>query len=1119
MKRIAGGLSLALFGVLAGVLGGGAETPSSGSGAELVDVTDGSLYDGWGKEAVRSLSIYYSAGGNAEMLGFRSAFLPVFDWANGAIETAAGGDLYSFYASGEGAGRTQSANDPAYVFRYASRYQEPAGRLQVAAAPGYALSLAASQRRTVNSDYQNWSEASLGTASGIDIAALQNTFNTNSGSEGFGSNLTRFTQGVIDTGGVTDLSRQAWQATGSETVSNLWSGRNRSFNSPVPSSLTPPTGVSGPVAAVSQRLLGNYFSGQSGFARTAIESDVLAQWVFAYDPNLAGASHVFRDDAGRVRLFRANPDLTNMTSQGFRYMKYDQWSRVTEVGVLLNVAKSSFDDYASWARQADIDSQLTSSNSCPVFIVSYDADPATKTISAYDERRGTIAKRSYYPTAIPDQPTSCPGREVSDPVNESLFQYDDLRRTMLLSEHRQSTADDIYRTTGRSWPNGGLITQLTFPDQDQAQAFDAGGQGSMVEWPDILGRTMRFCAGQDCSGVVYSDITGIDWTSSALSRLAGNGVGDAYSYDLRGATLNQTTSINDNVLFSESLRDMQISDGENPCTGSAASPNYSTGLLIARALSGSALPQEDQGVWDCYSYDGARRLTQSSRYQTEGQAWMQSSSLGYALDDNGNVQSITGTAPARFTRSGKDQLASASLASGDVFSFAYDDSHGQMTGMSSGPSGYSLSLEAEPLLHLPLSQTIVDNATGATLLTAAIDYEANGLRSTRTVRPGSQGAGSSTTSYWYGGGLNPLVVERDGVNYRLIGKSVVEQGAGDALMRSYLHADHLGSTRVITDEQGDTLESLGYDGDWGLTRITGQTSAASYDDMASFYRYQGQEQEIFPLTKLGISDSALAAWLDQVELYHFPWRDYAAGLATFQQIDPIPAEDSLYRAFGSNPVNFTDPTGGMIEDSKNADEDNENEQAQVQRLLDRITLNPEIPFTREEHQLLEKTYFAGRDVIVAEIQKHNALHIAVTNLLKNAYATADAAADPEEWKVLIIDAYYFEKWHDDVSRELENAEQKLAKFDEENASLSEMLRWSAFLLAVWPDEEESDDDDVATDLLQSMTTAPAPQGFSTEAASATREDSPIEHSETEEEEEKAEYEMKGQDHEKGSELP
>ena len=48
----------------------------------------------------------------------------------------------------------------------------------------------------------------------------------------------------------------------------------------------------------------------------------------------------------------------------------------------------------------------------------------------------------------------------------------------------------------------------------------------------------------------------------------------------------------------------------------------------------------------------------------------------------------------------------------------------------------------------PIGQTITDIASGTTLLSAAIDYEANGLRASRRVSAGSQGEGSSTTSYW-----------------------------------------------------------------------------------------------------------------------------------------------------------------------------------------------------------------------------------------------------------------------------------------------------------------------------------------------------------------------------------
>src|SRR5215212_215386 len=165
------------------------------------------------------------------------------------------------------------------------------------------------------------------------------------------------------------------------------------------------------MSRISQRLLGNYFAGaiegQGGFIRTEAAVDVLGQWDFSYDPNLAGSSHVFRDDAGRVRFFRGNADLGDQTSQGFRYIKYDQWSRPSEFGVLLNVAKSSLADYAEWAREADLDAQLTSSNSCPVFTFSYDVDPVTGSLSAYDERRGVIVTRSHYTTTIADQPTAC----------------------------------------------------------------------------------------------------------------------------------------------------------------------------------------------------------------------------------------------------------------------------------------------------------------------------------------------------------------------------------------------------------------------------------------------------------------------------------------------------------------------------------------------------------------------------------------------------------------------------------------------------------------------------------------------------------------------------------------
>jgi RHS repeat-associated protein len=1106
-------------------------------GASLVDVTAGVLYDGWGRESVRTLSAYYSAGSGAvEMLSFRPSFLPAFDWANGRIELAVTSDLYSFYADGAGARRVQNAADPSYVFSYRTRYPEPAGRLNVQAGEGYALGFGASQSRLLTSDDQNWDDASLGTASGIADAGLGTEFNTSSRYGGFGADLTVFAQKVRDRSGLTGLSRQAWQTAG--TAEALWSAKMVSFDQSLPASFTPPDGMSGPMSRIRQRLLGNYFAGdiegQSGFSRLEAEVDRLGQWALGYDPNRAGAAHVFRDDAGRVRFFRNNADLGSRTSQGFRYIKYDQWNRVTEMGVLVNVVKSSFQDYADWARQADLDQQLASANSCPVFTFRYDADPVTGSLTAYDERRGAIAKRSYYPTAIDDQPTDCPGRAAGDPVNESLYQYDDLRRTELLSEHRQTESDDIYRTTVRQWPNGGLVAQVTFPDKDQTQAFDSNGQGSISSWSDVMGRAIRLCSGRDCSSTVYSDITQFDWISSPLLTVAGNGVSTAATYDLRGQALATSATLGDYVLFAETLRTMQIADDENPCPGSPSSPDYAAGLVIARALSGEGLPTQDQGVWDCYGYDGAQRLIESSRYQPDGESWVQTSSFTYGLDGNSNVRSIiqSGDETVSFTRSGSDLLSAATLASGENLAFAYDATYGDMTRIEgSGTPAYSLLLTSDPVLQLPLSQTI-RAASGTTLLTAAITYDAQGLRASRMV-DAPHGEGRSTTSDWYGGALHPLVVTRDGVNYRLIGKSVIEALAGNRVTRSYAYADHLGSVRMVTDDAGNVVRSLTYDGDYGLTRIAGQSYAASDDSMESFYRFQGQEQEIFPLAKLGIDDDGLGQWLDRLQLYHFPWRDYAAGLAAFMQTDPIPTEDSLYSAFAADPANVTDETGGIAVLA--------NTDTRTESLLYEIRSNGGINLSREDRlhlwNLLQDVRAETPESIDRELSGALPLW---RNRYQNAMQEWLEAIELEITQDVLVASpnhQFTPQERDDIrsqadaiaryglpDRAVASALDELSSYqlldDPEKRASYECYRcaWISTHGQLIEDLYSKTNDAVGPDLLQSTNTGPGPQVPSTDAAAlAAREEHPFERSDAEKEEEKADHEVKGGDDEKGYE--
>ena len=106
----------------------------------------------------------------------------------------------------------------------------------------------------------------------------------------------------------------------------------------------------------------------------------------------------------------------------------------------------------------------------------------------------------------------------------------------------------------------------------------------------------------------------------------------------------------------------------------------------------------------------------------------------------------------------------------------------------------------------------------------------------------------------------PLVVVRDGVTYRMIGGLVIEERVnGEAATQYYPHRDYTSSVRAVTDGTGAVAASLGYDGDWGSARIAGQEHVSSDAGMEAFYRFQSQEAEIFPLSTLNITDTALEA--------------------------------------------------------------------------------------------------------------------------------------------------------------------------------------------------------------------------------------------------------------------
>jgi hypothetical protein len=177
----------------------------------------------------------------------------------------------------------------------------------------------------------------------------------------------------------------------------------------------------------------------------------------------------------------------------------------------------------------------------------------------------------------------------------------------------------------------------------------------------------------------------------------------------------------------------------------------------------------------------------------------------------------------------------------------------------------------------------------------------------------------------------------------------------------------------------------------------------------------------------------------------------------------------------------------------------------VQDLLERFASNPEMRFTPKQHELLGKAYLERRNIIVMEIEWRNELLWEISKWKRNLRRAADAVEAQEVRDELEMEFHHLREWHLDVINKYKLAQQELEKFD--NASLANAWKWSVLSLVLSSNDSESDDD-VMTDLVQSIAISPSPAPAA--VAPAAREDSPVHPSQAEEDDEKAEYEVKVQ---------
>jgi len=103
----------------------------------------------------------------------------------------------------------------------------------------------------------------------------------------------------------------------------------------------------------------------------------------------------------------------------------------------------------------------------------------------------------------------------------------------------------------------------------------------------------------------------------------------------------------------------------------------------------------------------------------------------------------------------------------------------------------------------------------------------------------------------------------------------------------YYHADHLGSIKILTDENENVVATYQYDAFGTILQEIGSINNP--------YRFTGRE------------------WDAESGLYYYRARYYDAVFGRFLQKDPAGVEEgNLYTYVKNNPINYKDPSGAYI---------------------------------------------------------------------------------------------------------------------------------------------------------------------------------------------------------------
>jgi RHS repeat-associated protein len=301
-------------------------------------------------------------------------------------------------------------------------------------------------------------------------------------------------------------------------------------------------------------------------------------------------------------------------------------------------------------------------------------------------------------------------------------------------------------------------------------------------------------------------------------------------------------------------------------------------LMFSYDALGNLTDRVENGLSEAFTYDALNRLTSA---QIAGQP-----AKTYQYDSIGNIVSKSDVGTYSYPLPGAARPHAVSATMGAVnASYSYDANGNLTSGGGRTVSWTSYNLPAQ-----------ITRGGASVVFTHDVDHQrvkqTVGLQATVYLSDPASGVRAEKLT---GGGA----VEWRNYIFAAGENVAIRHQLGAGAFTRYLHKDHLGSVRAITDDAGLVSERLAYDS-WGKRRnLDGTDDPGEFAGSIIDRGYTGHEH------------------LEEVGLIHMNGRVYDPRLARFMSADPI--LQSLFDTqglnrfsyTGNNPLAFTDPSGHL----------------------------------------------------------------------------------------------------------------------------------------------------------------------------------------------------------------